>query len=150
MRRTRGTIIDFARLYIRSKPVNLIRPSTGALLLRQNPCRAPLPAGLSGNIGIPGGTSAFEAGIELAPGWGTIRPCRFRPYASRECPDIQVADASPGVPVGKIHRLPEKLDKGEMTVKEYQQLIGNVPDGRPLPNVKMLLHERQQSHRGFC
>jgi len=41
--------------------------------------------------------------------------------------------------VGKSIVYREKLDKGEMTEKEYQQLIGNVPDGRGLPNVKMLL-----------
>ena len=51
------TITDFARLYIRSKPVNLNVPlSMGRQFYGENPTRASMYLqALSGNIGIPGG-----------------------------------------------------------------------------------------------
>ena len=132
------TILQFARLYARSKPVNL---NVGFTLGRQhygeNPTRASMYLqALTGNTCIPGGTAAAETGYILGQltvplpivDWG-------RKPGSYNAPVMIAAHKWP-----KAVNLREKLDKGEISREEYNSSIGNVAGNEP-PNIQLLIHE---------
>jgi anaerobic dimethyl sulfoxide reductase subunit A len=132
------TIIDFARLYIRSKPVNLNVPlSMGRQFYGENPTRASMYLqALSGNIGIPGGTAAAETGHRLG-----------KPLGPRPVVDWQVAPGSYKPPVLMIQwRWPQAIDrwedlnKGKISKEEYNAMLGSTADNT-VPNIQMVILE---------
>ena len=132
------TIVEFARLYARSKPVNLNTAfSLGRQFYGENGIRAAIYLqALTGNTLTPGGTASAESGCEF----GYHAPSLPRPFV-----DWQRAPATYQAPVLMTHFkwpeavvLREKLDQGEMTVDEYNRTIVNAP-GNPPPNIKMIL-----------
>ena len=132
------TILEFARLYARSKPVNL---NTAWSLDRQfygeNGIRAAMYLqALTGNTISPGGTASSET----AGAFGQHESPFPQPTV-----DWQSSPGTYQAPVLLAHFkwpeaivLREKLDKGEMTEKEYNLIISNSP-GNPPPNIKMVI-----------
>jgi anaerobic dimethyl sulfoxide reductase subunit A len=132
------TIEAFARLYARSKPVNLIAAgSVGRQFYGENPTRAIMYLqALSGNPGIPGGTCGAETCAQMghislpmpSVNWkqkpGTYRPpvltCAFK--------WLKAVD------------MREKLDRGEISQGAYNNAIGNTAGNDP-PNIKMVILE---------
>ena len=132
------TIIEFARLYARSKPVNLNTAwSLGRQFYGQNGIRAAMYLqALTGNTLSPGATASAESAGEF----GEHEPSLPKPIV-----DWQRTNGTYRAPVLLAHFkwpeaivLREKLDKGEMSVEEYNRIIGNTP-GNPPPNIKMLI-----------
>jgi len=132
------TIETFARLYARSKPVNLnVSLSIGRQFYGENPTRATMYLqALTGNTCIPGGTAAAETGLGLGQltmpeplptvDWQQ-KPGIYNP------PVLMAAHKWP-----KAINMREKLDKGEISKEEYNNMIGNVPSN-PSPNIKMVI-----------
>jgi len=125
------TIIEFARLYARSKPVNLNTAwSLGRQFYGQNGIRAAMYLqALTGNTLSPGATASAESAGEF----GEHEPSLPKPIV-----DWQRTNGTYRAPVLLAHFkwpeaivLREKLDKGEMSVEEYNRIIGNTP-GNPL------------------
>jgi len=130
------TILAFARLYARSKPVNLnLSGSIGRQFYGENPARAAIYLqALTGNSCIPGGTAAAETSnweghvslpkpaIDLKRAHGTYQaPVLFCAYKWLKAVDMR-----------------EKLDKGEISEDEYNNAIGNVPGNEP-PNIQLVI-----------
>jgi anaerobic dimethyl sulfoxide reductase subunit A len=132
------TIREFARLYIRSKPVNLnVSLSIGRQFFGENPTRASMYLqALTGNTCIPGGTAAAETG--LAPGAASVPRPRVdwqRAPSTYEAPVLLAAFKWP-----KAVDLRDKLDRAEMSPEEYNNIIGNA-SGNPPPNIRMVILE---------
>ena len=132
------TITEFARLYARSKPVNLnVSFSMGRQFWGENGIRAAIYLqALTGNTMTPGATASAETACEFG---------QHEPGIPKPVVDWQKAPAVYQSPVLSAHfkwpeaiLLREKLDKGEMTLDEYNRVIGNAP-GNPAPNIKMLI-----------
>ena len=132
------TILEFARLYARSKPVNLNTAwSLGRQFYGENGIRAGIYLqALTGNTLTPGGTASAETACEF----GQHSPSLPRPFV-----DWQRTQGTYEAPILMTHFkwpeaivLREKLDKGEMNVDEYNRAIGNAP-GNPPPNIKMIV-----------
>ena len=132
------TITEFARLYARSKPVNLNTAwSLGRQFFGENGIRAAMYLqALTGNTLTPGATASAETSCEF----GQHELSLPKPVV-----DWQKKPGTYQAPALLAHFkwpeaivLREKLDKGEMTVDEYNHIIGNTP-GNPPPNIKMLI-----------
>jgi anaerobic dimethyl sulfoxide reductase subunit A len=132
------TITEFARLYARSKPVNLNTAwSLGRQFFGENGIRAAMYLqALTGNTLTPGATASAETSCEF----GQHELSLPKPVV-----DWQKKPGTYQAPALLAHFkwpeaivLREKLDKGEMTVEEYNRIIGNAP-GNPPPNIKMLI-----------
>ena len=132
------TIVEFARLYARSKPVNLNTSwSLGRQFYGENGIRAAMYLqALTGNTLTPGGTASAETGCEF----GAHESMLPKPTV-----DWQRAPGTYQSPVLMLHfkwpeaiDLREKLDKGEISKDEYNRIIGNAPGNAP-PNIKMLI-----------
>jgi len=130
------TIREFARLYARSKPVNLnVSLSMGRQFYGENPTRAAMYLqALTGNTCIPGGTAAAETGLPQGHQSGTgprvdwqRKPAVYKP------PTLLAAYKWP-----KAINMRGKLDKGEISKEEYNNMIGNAA-GNPCPNIQMLI-----------
>jgi len=132
------TIMEFARLYARSKPVNLNTAwSLGRQFYGENGIRAAMYLqALTGNTLSAGGTASAETASEFGLHEPTIRKPIVdwqRSLGTYEAPVLMTHFKWPEAVV-----LREKLDKGEMTEKEYNRIIGNAP-GNPSPNIKMII-----------
>ncbi|MGA7844548.1 MAG: molybdopterin-dependent oxidoreductase [Dehalococcoidales bacterium] len=132
------TITEFARLYARSKPVNLNTAwSLGRQFFGENGIRAGMYLqALTGNTMSPGATASSDSAGEF----GVHESSLPKPFV-----DWQRAPATYQAPILLAHFkwpeaivLREKLDKGEMTVEEYNRIIGN-PPGNPPPNIKIII-----------
>jgi anaerobic dimethyl sulfoxide reductase subunit A len=132
------TITEFARLYARSKPVNLNTSwSLGRQFFGENGIRAAMYLqALTGNTLSPGGSASAETASEF----GQHEPSLPKPVVdwqkkpgTYKAPQLMAHFKWPEAIV-----LREKVDKGEMTEAEYNHIIGNAP-GNPTPNVKMLI-----------
>ena len=132
------TITEFARLYARSKPVNLNTAwSLGRQFYGENGIRAAMYLqALTGNTLSPGGTASAEAACEFG---------QHPPTIPKPIVDWQKIPGKYQAPALLAHfkwpeaiDLREKLDKGEMTEAEYNRIIGNTP-GNPTPDIKMLI-----------
>jgi len=132
------TIREFARLYARSKPVNLsVSLSMGRQFYGENATRASMYLqALTGNTFIPGGTAAAELGLW----WG-------RTGGALPVVDWQQADWEYVAPVllamykwPRAVDLREKLDAGEISTEEYNNLIGNRADNPP-PHIQLVILE---------
>ncbi len=132
------TILEFARLYARSKPVNLNTAwSLGRQFFGENGIRAAMYLqALTGNTLTPGATASAESAGEF----GQHEPSLVKPTI-----DWQRKPGKYQSPALLAHFkwpeaivLREKLDKGEMSVEEYNHIIGNLP-GNPPPNIKMVI-----------
>ena len=132
------TILEFARLYARSKPVNLNTAWTlGRQFWGENGIRAAMYLqALTGNTLTPGGT----ASAETATYFGLHEPLVPKPIVDW--------NRAPGIyesPILLAHFkwpeaivLREKLDKNEISVEEYNRTIGNTPENPP-PNIKIII-----------
>ncbi|MFC2001004.1 molybdopterin-dependent oxidoreductase [Chloroflexota bacterium] len=132
------TIREFARLYARSKPVNLnVSLSLGRQFYGENPARASMYLqALTGNTMIPGGTAAAETGYWLGHKTNPIPVVDWqRAPATYEPPVLMALFKWP-----KAIDLREKLDKGEISQEEYNSTIGNAA-GNPPPNIEMVIIE---------
>jgi len=130
------TIEEFARLYARSKPVNLnVSLSMGRQFFGENATRASMYLqALTGNTCAPGGTAAAETG--LPPGHAVRRIPSVdwqRQPGSYMAPTLLAAYKWP-----KAIDLRDKLDKGELSAEEYNGIIGNAA-GNPSPNIQMVI-----------
>jgi anaerobic dimethyl sulfoxide reductase subunit A len=132
------TIVQFARLYARSKPVNLNTSfSLGRQFYGENGIRAAMYLqALTGNTLTPGGTASAEAGCEFG---------NHESIIPKPTVDWQRAHGTYHSPILLAHfkwpeavDLREKLDKGEISKVEYNRIIGNAP-GNETPNIKMLI-----------
>lgn len=129
------TIEEFARLYARSKPVNLnVSLSMGRQFYGENPTRAAMYLqALTGNTFIPGGTPAAETGLPL--GRSTAPSPRVdwqRMPGTYDPPTLMAAFKWP-----KAIDIREKLDSGEISAEEYNNIIGNRAEN-PTPNIQMV------------
>jgi len=132
------TITEFARLYARSKPVNLNTAwSLGRQFFGENGIRAAMYLqALTGNTLTPGATASAETSCEF----GQHQPSLPKPVV-----DWQKKPGTYQAPALLAHFkwpeaivLREKLDNGEISVEEYNRIIGNTL-GNPTPNIKMLI-----------
>ncbi|MDO8567755.1 MAG: molybdopterin-dependent oxidoreductase [Dehalococcoidales bacterium] len=132
------TIEAFARLYARSKPVNLnVGLSIGRQFFGENPTRASMYLqALTGNICIPGGTAAAETGLWMG-----------QSSLPRPVVDWQQKPGTYDPPVKitaykwmKAVDLRERLDKGEISREEYNTAVGTDPSGEPV-NIRMAFLE---------
>jgi anaerobic dimethyl sulfoxide reductase subunit A len=132
------TITEFARLYARSKPVNLNTAWTlGRQFFGENGIRAAMYLqALTGNTISAGGSASAETAGE----YGVHEPSVPKPSV-----DWQRSPGTYQAPALMAHFkwpeaivLKEKLDNGEMTLNEYNRIIGNAP-GNPPPNIKMTI-----------
>lgn len=132
------TIAEFARLYARSKPVNLnVSLSIGRQFYGENPTRAAMYLqALTGNALIPGGTVAAETGLWLGqlPAPVPIPAVDWQQKPGIYNPPVLLA----AFKWPKAINLREKLDKGEISRKEYDNAIGNVPEN-PAPDIQMVI-----------
>ncbi|MBN1227945.1 MAG: molybdopterin-dependent oxidoreductase [Deltaproteobacteria bacterium] len=132
------TIIDFARLYARSKPVNLsVSASIGRQFFGENHTRAAMYLqALTGNTLIPGGTAASETNL-----W------QGHPSLPKPMVDWQRKPGTYTPPVricmykwAKAIVMKERLDKGEISREEYNRAIGSAPEDDPV-NIQMVFLE---------
>ncbi len=132
------TILEFARLYARSKPVNLNTAwSLGRQFFGENGIRGAMYLqALTGNTLAAGATASAESAGEF----GQHEPSLVKPTI-----DWQRKPGKYQSPALLAHFkwpeaivLREKLDKGEISVDEYNHIIGNLP-GNPPPNIKMVI-----------
>ena len=132
------TITEFARLYARSKPVNLnISFSLGRQFWGENGIRAAIYLqALTGNTMTPGATASAETACEFGQHEPASRNRLSTGKKRRQYINHRCCLAHFKWPEAIVLR--EKLDKGEMTLDEYNRAIGNAP-GNPAPNVKMLI-----------
>lgn len=132
------TIQEFARLYAKSKPVNLnIAFSVGRQFYGENPTRAAMYLqALTGNTFIPGGTAGAETGAY--PG----RPSKPIPRVNwgRKPGNYQAPVLMANFKWPKAVDMREKLDDGKISKAEYNHLIGNI-EGNPAPNIQMIILE---------
>ncbi|MFC1823374.1 molybdopterin-dependent oxidoreductase [Thermodesulfobacteriota bacterium] len=132
------TIADFARLYARSKPVNLnVALSMGRQIHGENATRATMYLqALTGNLCIAGGTAAAETGLWLGQPVGPTPHVSWKRRPGTYDPPVLLA----GYKWPKAVNLREKLDRGEITREHYNNMIGNAPDN-PVPDIQMLIME---------
>ncbi|MFC2052623.1 molybdopterin-dependent oxidoreductase, partial [Chloroflexota bacterium] len=132
------TIGEFARLYARSKPVNLnVSWSIGRQFYGENPARASMYLqALTGNTCIPGGTAAAETGLLRGMMTLPIPKVDWQRKPGTYKPPVLLC----GYKWLKSINLREKLDKGELSKEEYNNAIGN-SSGNPCPNIKMVILE---------
>ncbi|MBI4330281.1 MAG: molybdopterin-dependent oxidoreductase [Chloroflexi bacterium] len=130
------TIAEFARLYARSKPVNLnVAGSLGRQFYGENPVRASIYLqALTGNACTPGGTAVTllyngHATVPLPAVDYQRRPGTYKPPVLM-CSFKWL----------KAIDLREKLDRGEIGKEEYNTTIGNVAGNEP-PNIRMAILE---------
>ena len=132
------TITEFARLYARSKPVNLNTAwSLGRQFFGENGIRAAMYLqALTGNTLSPGATASAETSCEFGQHEATIpKPAvdwQKKP-GKYQAPALMAHFKWPEAVV-----LHEKLEKSEISEEQYNRLIGNAP-GNPVPNIKMLI-----------
>ena len=132
------TIEALARLYARSKPVNLnVGLSVGRQFFGENPARASMYLqALTGNTFIPGGTAAVETGLWWGRLGGELPRVDWRQGPrSYRAPVLMVMHKWP-----KAIDLRDKLDAGEIGKEEYNSLIGNKADN-PAPNIQLVILE---------
>lgn len=132
------TIGEFAKLYARSKPVNLnVSGSIGRQFYGENPARAAMYLqALTGNTCIPGGTAAAETGMWLGQpslpkpvvDWRR-KPGTYKP------PLLICAYKWP-----KAVDMREKFNKGEISKEKYNNAIGSAAENEP-PNIQMVVLE---------
>lgn len=132
------TIEGFARLYARSKPVNLnVSFSLGRQFYGENPARAAMYLqALTGNTCVPGGTAAAETGAWLGRPTIPIPGVDWQRKPGIYNPPVLLA----AYKWLKAIDLREKLDKGEISKEEYNNVIGNAPEN-PSPNIQMVIME---------
>lgn len=133
------TIKEFARLYAKSKPVNLnVGLSLGRQFYGENPARAAMYLqALTGNTCIPGGSAAAaESGLWWGPTLGPLPRVNWQ--QARKTYRAPVLMAMYKWP--KAIDLRERLDKGDMSKEAYNAAIGNLP-GNPAPNIQMVILE---------
>ncbi len=132
------TIADFARLYVRSKPVNLnVSLSIGRQFYGENATRAAMYLqALSGNMGIPGGTAGAESGYPVGQMVGPPPLVDWQRKPGSYVPPVLMANYK----WPKAVDTREKLDRGEISKEEYNSLIGNAA-GNPAPNIRMVILE---------
>jgi anaerobic dimethyl sulfoxide reductase subunit A len=132
------TISGFARLYAKSKPVNLNVPATmGRQCYGENPTRAAMYLqALTGNTCIQGGTAAAETFHWVG-----------RPTVNKPSVDWRQKPGPYKPPVllisykwTKAIDLRDKFDRGTITRDQYCDAIGCVP-GAELPNIQMVILE---------
>jgi anaerobic dimethyl sulfoxide reductase subunit A len=132
------TIAEFARLYARSKPVNLnVAWSIGRQFFGENHTRAAMYLqALSGNMCIPGGTAASSTGLQFGH-WTMPFPKVDwqRKSGSYEAPVVMGMWKWP-----RAIDLLDKLEKHIISKEEYNGLIGNAANN-VIPNLKMLIFD---------
>ena len=132
------TITQFARLYARSKPVNLHTAwSLGRQFYGENGIRAAMYLqALTGNTISVGGTASADSAGEFGVHESSI-PKPFVDWQRKpgvyRAPVLLALFKWPEAIV-----LHERMEKGEISKEEYSNSIGNVP-GDPLPNIKMII-----------
>jgi anaerobic dimethyl sulfoxide reductase subunit A len=132
------TIRAFARLYARSKPVNLnVSLGIGRQFFGENPTRAAMYLqALSGNTLLPGGTAGAETGGQLGR---LLMPTPSvdwrRAPGTYRAPVLLAAFKWP-----KAVNLHPQLEDGTITLEEYNSCIGNVATNPP-PNIRMVILE---------
>ena len=132
------TIEGLARLYARSKPVNLnVSLTLGRQFYGENAARATMYLqALTGNTCIPGGTAAAETGLWMGR---RVRPIPTVDWQRKPGPYVAPT-------LMELHKwakavdMREKLDKGEISKEEYNSMIGNAA-GNPCPNIQMVIEE---------
>jgi anaerobic dimethyl sulfoxide reductase subunit A len=132
------TIREFARLYARSKPVNLsVTFTMGRQFFGENPTRASMYLqALTGNTCIPGGTAAAETGVFRGRLTMPIPRVDWQRKPGTYTPPVLLL----GYKWLKSIDLREKMEKGEISKEEYNGLIGNLASN-PCPNLKMVILE---------
>jgi len=132
------TIREFARLYARSKPVNLnVALSIGRQFYGENQSRASIYLqALTGNVMIPGGTPAGGTGFSRAYPVGQKPNVDWQRKPGTYNPPMVMA----GYKWTKAMALAEKLEKGEISKEQYNNQIGGEA-GQPVPNIKMVIFE---------
>ena len=132
------TIEGLARLYARSKPVNLnVSLSLGRQFYGENSTRAAMYLqALTGNTCIPGGTAAAETGLWWGSLGGPMPAVNWQQKPGSYYPPVLMAMYK----WPKAIDMREKLDKGEISKEEYNNMIGNAP-GNPAPNIQMVILE---------
>ncbi len=132
------TIEEFAKLYARSKPVNLnVAWSLGRQFYGENATRASMYLqALTGNMGIPGGTAAAETGYWLGQMPGPIPKVDWQRKSGNYDPPVLLALLK----WPKSIDLRENLEKGKISAAEYNSLIGNREENPP-PNIQMVILE---------
>jgi anaerobic dimethyl sulfoxide reductase subunit A len=140
------TITEFAKLYARSKPVNLsVSLSMGRQFYGENPTRAAMYLqALTGNACILGGTAAAETGLPLGHLASPMPTVDWqRKLGFYEPPVLLAAYKWP-----KAIDIREKLDRGQISSGEYNNIIGNKP-GNPSPNIQMVIMEGNNHLNGL-
>lgn len=141
------TIREFARLYARTKPAAL---RFAVACGRQHrgeyqTAMAIILQAMTGNTTVPGG---FAGGAEMSMGLAFPAP---------PVPDIHLqrapAEYDPPILLNAAFwsdavLLREKLDSGEMTVEEYNKVIGNAP-GNPPPNIQCMIFQTHHINNFF-
>ncbi|MFC1920049.1 molybdopterin-dependent oxidoreductase, partial [Chloroflexota bacterium] len=130
------TIEGFARLYAKSKPVNLnVSLSIGRQFYGENPTRAAMYLqALTGNTCIPGGTAAAETGLCVGQLPGSIPVVDWQQKPGTYEPPILLAAHK--WPKAIIMR--QKLDGGQISKQQYNNMIGNAA-GNESPNIQMVI-----------
>jgi len=132
------TIEAFARLYAKSRPVNLnVSLSIGRQFWGENPCRAAMYLqALTGNTCVPGGTAGAETGE-----WpGQLRYPVPRVDTQRKAGTYRAPVLLNGFKWAKAIDMRERLDKGEISKADYNNMIGNAASN-PCPNIQMVIME---------
>lgn len=133
------TIVEFAKLYARSKPVNLNVPlSMGRQFYGENATRASMYLqALTGNYFTPGGgTPGVEPALMLGKAIGPKPVVDWqRKPGTYEPPTLLQSSKWP-----KAVLLREKLDRGEISQAEYNSAIGNKASNLP-PNIRVVIVE---------
>jgi anaerobic dimethyl sulfoxide reductase subunit A len=132
------TIEGFARLYAKSKPVNLnVSLSMGRQFFGENPARASMYLqALTGNTFIPGGTAAVETGLW----WGRLGGSLPRVDWQQQRRTYRAPVLMAMYKWPKAVDLREKLDRGEISEEEFNSSIGNKAEN-PAPNIQLVILE---------
>ncbi|MFC2022034.1 molybdopterin-dependent oxidoreductase [Chloroflexota bacterium] len=140
------TIVEFARLYARSKPVNLnVALSVGRQFYGENPTRASMYLqALTGNTCLPGGTAAAETGLSLGQSALPSPVVDWQRKPGTYDPPVLIA----AYKWFKSVDMREKLDKGEISKKEYKSIIGTPAEKEP-PNIQMVFLETTNHLNGL-
>jgi len=132
------TITSFARLYATSKPVNLVVGlSLGRQLFGENPARASMYLqALTGNTLIQGGTAAAETGLWWGNSGGPMPVVDWQQKPGNYRAPVLLAHYK----WLKAIDLRTKLDSGEISKEQYNNLIGNAADNSA-PNIQLVIQE---------
>jgi anaerobic dimethyl sulfoxide reductase subunit A len=129
------TIREFARLYAKSKPTMLLFGWAACRSMSTNLSRAVVfLQALTGNLTEAGGGPPFWGGYSKNENAGPSPTASFTRKSPMKIPVLfngpcKWADAA---------ILREKVDSGDLTRQEYNQIIGNKRDNEAIPNIKML------------